>query len=78
MDNSIDVMGTVELENTAELSLTAFCWLRADIPQGVCEDYWRDVHGIIFARALGMWQCRQLRLASNRPDLWPGSPGSVI
>lgn len=71
----MDVTGGAELENAVELALTAFCWFRADIPQGVCEDYWRDVHGIMFARAPGMWQCRQLRLAANRPDLWPAVPG---
>jgi hypothetical protein len=62
---------TAGLENAAARALTAFCWWRADIPQEVCETYWRDVHGIMFARAPGLWQCRQLRLAANRPDLWP-------
>lgn len=66
---------TADLENAAELALTAFCWWRADIPQEVCETYWRDVHGIMFARAPGLWQCRQLRLAANRPDLWPKVQG---
>ena len=78
MHNSMDVMGRAELENTADLALTAFCWWRADIPQGVCEDYWRDVHGIMFARAPGMWQCRQLRLSANRPDLWPTIQGMTF
>lgn len=62
---------TVTLENAAELALTAFCWWRADLPQDVCETYWRDVHGIMFARVPGLWQYRQLRLAPNRPSLWP-------
>lgn len=62
-------------ENAAELTLTAFCWWRPDLPQDVCADYWRDVHGIMFARAPGMWQCRQFRLAANRPDLWPAVRG---
>ncbi|WP_199432905.1 hypothetical protein [Qaidamihabitans albus] len=66
---------TADLENAAELALTAFCWWRADIPQDVCEAYWRDVHGIMFARAPGLWQYRQLRLAANRPDLWPAVQG---
>lgn len=66
---------TADLENDAELSLTGFCWWRADIPQAVAEAYWRDVHGIMFARAPGMWQARQLRLAANRPDLWPAVQG---
>ncbi|MEU4685597.1 hypothetical protein [Streptomyces xinghaiensis] len=63
------------VENAAGIALTAFCWWRADLPQDVCEDYWRDVHGIMFARAPGLWQYRQLRLAANRPDLWPAVPG---
>ncbi|WP_007023185.1 hypothetical protein [Saccharomonospora iraqiensis] len=62
---------TVDRENAAELSLTSFCWWREDLPPEVCEDYWRDVHGIMFARAPGLWQYRQLRLGANRPDLWP-------
>ncbi|WP_017572087.1 hypothetical protein [Nocardiopsis halotolerans] len=62
---------TADLENAAELALTAFCWWRAEIPREVCETYWRDVHGIMFARVPGLWQYRQLRLAANRPDLWP-------
>ncbi|XRQ11889.1 ethyl tert-butyl ether degradation protein EthD, partial [Actinomadura welshii] len=37
--------------------------------------YWRDVHGIMFARVPGLWQYRQLRLAANRPDLWPAVRG---
>ncbi|PDP86445.1 ethyl tert-butyl ether degradation protein EthD [Glycomyces fuscus] len=64
-------VNTADLENAAERALTAFCWWRTDLPQEVCEAYWRDVHGIMFARAPGLWQCRQLRLAANRPDLWP-------
>jgi hypothetical protein len=68
-------VGTADLENAAELTLSAFCWWRADLPRDVCEDYWRDVHGIMFARAPGLWQCRQLRLAANRPDLWPAVRG---
>ena len=75
MDDLNDAVGTKETENRTELSLTAFCWWRTDIPQDVCEDYWRDVHGIMFARARGMWQYRQLRLGSNRPDLWPTVKG---
>ncbi|MDP3314891.1 MAG: ethyl tert-butyl ether degradation protein EthD [Devosia sp.] len=67
---TVDRANTASLENAAELALTAFCWWRADIPHDVCEAYWRDVHGIMFARAPGLWQCRQLRLATNRPDLW--------
>jgi hypothetical protein len=70
---SRDVVDTAGLENAAELALTAFCWWRTDIPQDVCEDYWRDVHGIMFARVPGLWQYRQLRLAANRADLWPAS-----
>ncbi|WP_207757672.1 ethyl tert-butyl ether degradation protein EthD [Nonomuraea cypriaca] len=66
---------TAGLENAAELALTAFCWWRADIPHDVCEAYWRDVHGIMFARVPGLWQYRQLRLAANRPDLWPEVQG---
>lgn len=69
------MVDTAGLENAAELALTAFCWWRADIPQEVCEAYWRDVHGIMFARVPGLWQYRQLRLAPNRPDLWPGVQG---
>lgn len=72
---SFDVVDTAGLENAAELALTAFCWWRTDLPQEVCEAYWRDVHGIMFARAPGLWQARQLRLAANRPDLWPAAPG---
>ena len=72
---SLDVVDTAGLENAAELALTAFCWWRADIPQEVCEAYWRDVHGIMFARVPGLWQYRQLRLAANRPDLWPAVQG---
>ncbi|WP_207933377.1 ethyl tert-butyl ether degradation protein EthD [Actinomadura sp. GC306] len=68
-------MDTAELENAAELALTAFCWWRSDLSRDVCETYWRDVHGIMFARAPGLWQYRQLRLAANRPDLWPAVPG---
>jgi hypothetical protein len=67
---SLDVVDTAGLENAAERALTAFCWWRADIPPEVCETYWRDVHGIMFARVPGLWQYRQLRLAANRPDLW--------
>lgn len=66
---------TAELENAAERALTAFCWWRPDLPRQVCEDYWRDVHGIMFARAPGLWQARQLRLSQNRPDLWPAVEG---
>ncbi|KOX09959.1 hypothetical protein [Nocardiopsis sp. NRRL B-16309] len=62
---------TARIENAADMALTAFCWWRADLPRRVCEDYWRDVHGIMFARAPGLWHCRQLRLSPNRPDLWP-------
>lgn len=69
------MVNTAGLENAAELALTAFCWWRADIPQEVCEAYWRDVHGIMFARVPGLWQARQLRLAANRPDLWPAVQG---
>ncbi|MGP4024020.1 ethyl tert-butyl ether degradation protein EthD [Actinomadura sp. 3N407] len=72
---SLDVVDTADLENAAELALTAFCWWRADIPQDVCEAYWRDVHGIMFTRVPGLWQYRQLRLAANRPDLWPAVQG---
>lgn len=72
---SLDPSDTAGLENAAEFALTAFCWWRADIPRQVCEDYWRDVHGIMFARVPGMWQCRQLRLAANRSDLWPAARG---
>ncbi|RKS08123.1 hypothetical protein DFP74_3816 [Nocardiopsis sp. Huas11] len=68
-------VGTAELENAAQRALTAFCWWRDDLPRRVCEDYWRDVHGIMFARAPGLWQCRQLRLAPNRPGLWPAVTG---
>jgi hypothetical protein len=68
---SADVTDNAGLENAAGLSLTAFCWWRAGVPQDVCEAYWRDVHGIMFARVPGLWQYRQLRLAANRPDLWP-------
>ncbi|WP_460959633.1 hypothetical protein [Parasphingorhabdus pacifica] len=68
-------MDTVGLENAAELSLTSFCWWRADLPQDVCEAYWRDVHGIMFARVPGLWQYRQLRLEGNQPDLWPTVQG---
>jgi hypothetical protein len=72
---SLDPSDTAGLENAAQLALTSFCWWRADIPRQVCEDYWRDVHGIMFARVPGMWQCRQLRLAANRSDLWPAVRG---
>ncbi|MFE3459276.1 ethyl tert-butyl ether degradation protein EthD [Nocardiopsis aegyptia] len=68
-------VGTANLENAADIALTAFCWWRADLPRHVCEDYWRDVHGIMFARAPGLWQARQLRLSPNRPDLWPAVSG---
>ncbi|WP_378302243.1 ethyl tert-butyl ether degradation protein EthD [Actinomadura sediminis] len=54
--------------------MTAFCWWRADIPQDVCETYWRDVHGIMFAHAPGLWRYRQLRLAANRSDLYRAVP----
>ncbi|WP_202966046.1 ethyl tert-butyl ether degradation protein EthD [Streptomonospora alba] len=67
-------MDTAREENAADLALTAFCWWRADLPHSVAETYWRDVHGIMFARAPGLWQYRQLRLAANRPDLWPADP----
>ncbi|GAA3740090.1 hypothetical protein GCM10022205_27960 [Spinactinospora alkalitolerans] len=63
------------LENAAKLALTAFFWWRTDIQHEVCEAYWRDVHGIMFSRVPGLWQCRQLRLAANRPDLWPAVQG---
>lgn len=66
---------TADLENRAELALTAFCWWRADIPREVCEAYWRDVHGIMFARVAGLWQYRQLRLAALRADLGPAVEG---
>lgn len=69
------MVDTVGLENAAELALTSFCWWRADLPQDVCEAYWRDVHGIMFARVPGLWQYRQLRLGANRSDLWPAVPG---
>jgi hypothetical protein len=75
---SLDASDTAGVENAAELALTAFCWWRADVPQEVCEIYWRDVHGIMFARAPGLWQARQLRLAANRPDLWPAVQGISI
>lgn len=75
---------TAELENAAELALTSFCWWRADLPRDVCETYWRDVHGMMFTRAPGLWQYRQLRLDENQPDLWSpvdglsfGSPGAA-
>lgn len=68
-------MDTVSLEDAAELALTSFCWWRADLSRDVCEAYWRDVHGIMFARVPGLWQYRQLRLDANRPDLWPTVPG---
>lgn len=71
----LNVVDTAGLENAAEVALTAFCWWRADIRQEVCETYWRDVHGIMFARVPGLWQYRQLRLAANRPDLWPAVQG---
>ncbi|MFD0772623.1 ethyl tert-butyl ether degradation protein EthD [Streptomonospora algeriensis] len=67
-------MDTAREENAADLALTAFCWWREDLPRSVAETYWRDVHGIMFARAPGLWQYRQLRLAANRPDLWPADP----
>lgn len=70
-----DLTDTAALENAAKLALTAFCWWRPDLPPEICEAYWRDVHGIMFARAPGMWQCRQLRLAPNRADLWGPAPG---
>lgn len=70
-----EVVDTVRLENAAELALTSFCWWRADLPQNICEDYWRDVHGIMFARVPGLWQYRQLRLEANQPDLWPKVQG---
>lgn len=70
--DAVDVAG---LENAAGLSLVAFCWWRTDLPQDVCEDYWRDVHGIMFTRAPGLWQYRQFRLAPNRDDLWPAIEG---
>lgn len=66
---------TAALENAAATALTAFCWWRADLPRDVCEDYWRDVHGIMFARVPGLWQARQFRLAANRADLWPAVQG---
>lgn len=66
---------TASLENAAERALTAFCWWRTDLPRDVCEAYWRDVHGIMFARAPGLWQYRQLRLAANRAALWPTVQG---
>ncbi|MBN1239312.1 MAG: ethyl tert-butyl ether degradation protein EthD [Gammaproteobacteria bacterium] len=70
------IVDTAEIENAAELALTAFCWWRADVPRETCEAYWRDVHGIMFARVPGLWQYRQLRLSPNRPDLWrPPIPG---
>ncbi|MEY8042773.1 ethyl tert-butyl ether degradation protein EthD [Saccharopolyspora cebuensis] len=75
MDASVEVPDVVGLENAAELALTSFCWWRADLPRAVCETYWRDVHGIMFARAPGLWQYRQLRLGGNRPDLWPAVQG---
>lgn len=75
MRETADLENTVELENAAELALTAFCWWRTDIGQEVCEAYWRDVHGIMFSRVPGLWQARQLRLAANRPDLWPTVQG---
>jgi hypothetical protein len=74
---SLGVEDVANLENAAELALTAFCWWRADIPQEVCETYWRDVHGIMFSRVPGLWQYRQLRLAANRPDLWRHSVQGV-
>ncbi|MBB3052738.1 hypothetical protein FHS23_003779 [Prauserella isguenensis] len=67
--------GTADLENAAELALTSFCWWRADLPREVCETYWRDVHGTMFARAPGLWQYRQLRLGPPRQGLWPEVPG---
>lgn len=66
---------TAQVENSAALALTSFCWWRADLPREVCEAYWRDVHGPMFARVAGLWQYRQLRLAANRADLWPSVPG---
>lgn len=53
-NQSLAVMDTAKRENAAELALTAFCWWRADIPPLVCEAYWRDVHGIMFAVAPGL------------------------
>lgn len=59
-----------DAENIATISLTAFCWWRGDISREASETYWRDVHGIMFARNPGLWQARQLRLAANRSDLF--------
>ena len=39
------------------------------------RDLLRDVHGIMFARVPGMWQCRQLRIAANRPNISPAVRG---
>src|SRR5699024_10649381 len=64
----------LDLENSAELSMTSFCWWRADLTKELAETYWRDVHGIMFARAPGLWRYRQLRLGRNRPELWPSIP----
>jgi hypothetical protein len=72
---SLARVDTADLENAADLALAAFCWWRAPLPSDVCEAYWRDVHGIMFARVPGLWQYRQLRLGANRPDLWPAVPG---
>lgn len=71
-------MENADLENAAELALTAFCWWRGDLSRELCETYWRDVHGIMFARAPGLWQYRQLRLGPNRPELGPADSGIAL
>ncbi|WP_345556169.1 hypothetical protein [Streptomonospora halophila] len=73
--SSSEAVDTAALENAAGPAVTSFCWWRGDLPQDVCEDYWRDVHGFMFARVAGLWQYRQLRLDANRPDLWPAVQG---
>jgi hypothetical protein len=72
---SLAGVDTADLENAADVALTAFCSWRAALPPDVCEAYWRDVHGIMFARVPGLRQYGQLRLGADRPDLWPAVPG---
>ncbi|MCT2591212.1 hypothetical protein LHJ74_15065 [Streptomyces sp. N2-109] len=83
--HACDVVGTADHdENAADRALTALCWWRTDLPQGVCEDYWRDVHGIMFARTPGGPVIRYYSRCAwmlpcppgARSSAWPLPPGS--
>ncbi len=69
---NIDLAGQ---ENAAPFTSTVFGWWRKDVPLEVSYRYWRDVHGVLFARVPGLYLYRQLHLAPNRTDVWSALDG---